>query len=171
MEILRRLQSKLSLNKSNNNLKSTETTENTENTETNTPYNPSPTRTIADEIKHIALRAVIFDIIAYLLSTLWLGLNLRFALGLAIGTAVLLINLFILRNSIQRAVMFGTKRAKKIMFAGYMVRMLLFSVAFYVSLVTFFVNSVAVTLPQFYPKIMYAVGATLAEIKLKFKKL
>jgi hypothetical protein len=156
------------LNKSNNNLKSTE---NLENNKTNSPYNPSPERTIADEIKHIALRAVIFDIVAYLLSTLWLGLNLRFALGLAIGTAVLLINLFILRNSIQRAVMFGTKRAKKIMFAGYMVRMLLFSVAFYVSLVTFLVNSVAVTLPQFYPKIMYAVGAFLEEIKIKLKKM
>lgn len=110
-----------------------------------------------DELRKLIKSAIILDIVAYLISTLYLGFTLEFFYGLLLGTAAYITTLLSLRDSILRMSVRGTKKARQIMAAGYSLRVLISSAAVYLGLTLPFLNVVAVILPLFYTKItMYS---------------
>lgn len=107
-----------------------------------------------EELRKLIKYAVILDIIAYFVSTLYLGFTLEFFYSLAVGTAAYIATLFSLRDSILRMSVRGTKNARRIMAVGYSLRMLIVSAAIFLGLTMPFLNIVGVVLPLFYTKII-----------------
>ena len=108
-------------------------------------------------------RAVFLNIAAYLVSVTVLGVTLRFALGLLLGTAVLFCTLLLLRLSVLRmeddARRFGvTSQRRYLLF--YALRLLVFAAAFALALVfRKRISPAAVVLPMLYPRLIYTAGA------------
>lgn len=111
------------------------------------------------EIRMLAIRAALLDLSAYLISTFFYGFTLRFALGLLLGTAVMVCNLLLLQRGLSRVV-YEAKREGKADIAlhtrYYIYRLAVFSAAFALSLLLPTVFSpIAAVIPVFYPKLIY----------------
>lgn len=108
-------------------------------------------------------RAVFLNIAAYLISIIVLGVTLRFALGLLLGTAVLFCTLLLLLLSVLRmeddAKRYGlTSQRRYLLF--YALRLLVFAAAFALALVfRTWIAPAAVCLPMLYPRLIYTAGA------------
>lgn len=110
------------------------------------------------ELKVILIRSVFLDIAAYLISTFFVGFTLQIAAGLFLGTAGMLLNLFLLNKSVYSAVRSGGAGGR--MFAGYMIRLSIVAVIFIVASFVSLKFTAAALIPYFYPKLIYA-GKTL----------
>lgn len=108
-------------------------------------------------------RAVFLDIAAYLLSILYLGVTLRFAIGLLIGTAVLFGSLLLLRQSVRRveddAKRYGMTSQRRYQ-VSYAIRLLIFAIGFGAAVVfRTEISPLAVVIPMLYPRLIYTAGA------------
>ena len=118
---------------------------------------------IRQELTMLMKRAVFLDIAAYLLSILFLGVTLRFALGLVIGTAVLFGSLLLLRQSVRRveddAKRYGATSQRRYQ-VSYAIRLLIFAVGFGAAVVfRTEISPLAVVIPMLYPRLIYTTGA------------
>ena len=118
---------------------------------------------LKSEITALMIRALFLDAAAYLVSTAFYGLNLPFAAGLALGTAVLLCSLFLLAASVLKterdALRAGvtSPRRHRIFYA---LRLLLFALAFAAALLLpQRIHPAAVCIPMLYPRLIYTAGA------------
>ncbi|MBQ8922079.1 MAG: ATP synthase subunit I [Oscillospiraceae bacterium] len=115
------------------------------------------------ELKMLAKRSVFLNLAAYLVSVIVLGVTLSFALGLLLGTAVLIGTLLLMRYSLLR--MAGeakrtgvTSRRRWQLF--YALRLLLFGAAFAAALLLRrYLSPVGVAVPMLYPRLIYTAGA------------
>ena len=109
------------------------------------------------EFKFILIRSVFIDISVYLISVFFMGFTLSMALGLALGTAVLAVNLIILWHSIRNCLDFkgGPKMRSVKAFSFYVLRLLIFGAAAVASFRLELFSSVGTILPVFYPKLIY----------------
>lgn len=118
---------------------------------------------LRQEILDIFKRAVFLDIAAYLISVIVLGATLSFALGLLLGTAVLLVTLFLLKISVERMAADAkrsgvTSQRRYLLF--YAMRLGVFAVAFGAAVILRkYVSPVAVAVPMLYPRLIYTLGA------------
>lgn len=118
---------------------------------------------LRQEILDIFKRAVFLDIAAYLISVIVLGATLSFALGLLLGTAVLLATLLLLKISVERMAADAkrsgvTSQRRYLLF--YAMRLGVFAVAFGAAVILRkYVSPVAVAVPMLYPRLIYTLGA------------
>ena len=122
-----------------------------------------PSDSPAREIRALMKRAVFLDIAAYLISVMFLGVTLSFALGLLLGTAVLLISLLLLRISVLRmeedARRYGTSSQRRHLLF-YAARLGVFALGFGAALLLRGrISPVAAVIPMLYPRIVYTAGA------------
>lgn len=133
-----------------------------------------PSDVLRQEIRSLAKRSVFLDIAAYLISTPFLGVTLSFALGLLLGTAVLLVTLMLLKISVERmaedAKRSGvTSQRRYLLF--YVARLAIFGVAFGAALLLQqYLSPVAVVIPMLYPRLIYTAGAVFSGSKSPQKK-
>lgn len=122
-----------------------------------------PKNQLRQEIIDILRRAVFLDIAAYLISVIVLGATLSFALGLLLGTAVLLATLFLLKISVERMAADAkrsgvTSQRRYLLF--YAMRLGVFAVAFGAAVILRnYISPVAVAIPMLYPRLIYTLGA------------
>lgn len=113
------------------------------------------------ELKMLGIRAMLLNLAAYLISTFFFGFTLRFALGLMLGTAVMIVNLLILQKGISR-IAYDAKRDEKANIAlhtrYYLYRLGVFAAAFsFALLLPEFCSPIAAAIPVFYPKLIYTM--------------
>lgn len=117
------------------------------------------------EIRGILKRAVFLDIAAYLISVTVCGATLSFALGLLLGTAVLLATLLLLKISVERmaadAKRSGVTSQRRYLLY-YAMRLGVFGAAFGAAVILRkYISPVAVAVPMLYPRLIYTAGALL----------
>lgn len=122
-----------------------------------------PSDVLRQEIRSLAKRALFLDLAAYLVSVPVIGATLSFALGLVLGTAVLIVSLVLLKISVTRmaedAKRSGvTSQRRYLLF--YALRLAVFGIAFGAAVVLRQrIHPVAVVLPMLYPRLIYTTGA------------
>ncbi|MBR4200390.1 MAG: ATP synthase subunit I [Oscillospiraceae bacterium] len=125
-----------------------------------------PSDILRQEIRSLAKRAVLLDLAAYLISIIVIGATVPFALGLLLGTAVLLVTLLLLKISVTRmaedAKRTGvTSQRRYLLF--YALRLAVFGLAFGASLLLRrYLHPVAVAVPMLYPRLIYTAGAIVS---------
>ena len=109
-----------------------------------------------NELKFILLWTLSLDLIAYGISVLFIGINIRFLIGLALGSTALFINLWHLNRSVSRIAVSGG-RGRNPMMGGYLFRSLIACIAVIISFRFDWINTVGAVLPFFYPKVIYTL--------------
>ncbi|MDD6345797.1 MAG: hypothetical protein PUA51_06240 [Oscillospiraceae bacterium] len=108
------------------------------------------------ELKFILLWSLSLDLIAYGISVLFIGINICFLTGLAVGNTALFVNLWLLNRSVSRIAASGG-RGKNPMMGGYLLRSLIACTAVVISFRFDWINTVGAVLPLFYPKVIYTL--------------
>lgn len=123
------------------------------------------------EWKMLLLWGILLDAAAYFISTFFYGFTLRFALGLLIGTAVMLINLRILQFGLTLVLSEAKRTGKanmKLHNKYYVIRQLVFCIGF--GLALFFsdaVSPIAAAIPVCYPKLIYTAQGIFCKSKIQ----
>lgn len=119
------------------------------------------------DLLHMAKWAAILDVAAYGISILFLGLTLPFALGLILGTAAMLLSMWLLSRTVlkiaERAKQTGTHDRRYL--ASYISRLLIIGIAFAIAYRYRPIAALGAAIPLLYPRIIYTVGALLPEKK------
>lgn len=115
---------------------------------------------LSKELKAIGLRSVFLNISACIIFFIITGVNISVPIGLLLGTVLMFVYLILLYKSIEVSLS-GRREAyaKLKMNIGYFLRLAVIGLFFFASLRTEYINSVAVLIPIFYPKIIYVGGA------------
>ncbi len=108
------------------------------------------------EIKFFLIRALFFNISAYLISVFFIGFTLPMALGLILGTFGITLNLILLNRSVRNIINGGGYKAQSKMFSSYVIRLGIIGVIITVSFFIPFINTVGTIIPYFYTKFVYA---------------
>lgn len=121
------------------------------------------------ELKMLGSRSLLLNVAAYGISAFLDGFTLRFALGLLLGTAVMLCNLLLLHRSLRQTI-YEAKRTGKanaaLQLRGYLLRMALFALSFAAALgFPHVLSPLAVALPPLYPKLLYTAAAVCSKSK------
>lgn len=122
-----------------------------------------PSDILRQEIRGIAKRAAFLDIAAYLISVIVCGATVSFAVGLLLGTAVLLGTLLLLKISVERmaadAKRSGVTSQRRYLLY-YAMRLGVFAAAFGTAVILrSYISPVAVAVPMLYPRLIYTAGA------------
>lgn len=119
---------------------------------------------LKSELKKIGIRSVFLNISVCIIFFLITGIDISVPIGLIIGTGVMFVYLLQLYKSIDISVSGSEKSAKLKMGIGYILRLLIIGIPFVLSAKTDYINSVAILIPIFYPKLIY-VGEALFKRK------
>lgn len=112
------------------------------------------------ELLFTGIRSVFLDIAAFLVSFIICGFSMKVITGLVLGTAVMLIYLVMLYQSLKISLNAKeTKSAKAAMMTGYLLRVLLICIFITISFRFDFISPWSAVLPVFYPKIIHVGGA------------
>lgn len=115
------------------------------------------------DLLHMTKWAVILDIAAYGISIAFLGLTLPIAMGLLLGTAAMLLSMWLLSRTALKiaecAKQTGTHDKRYLV--SYSVRLLIVGVAFAIAYRFRPIAGLGVAIPLMYPRIIYTVGALL----------
>lgn len=103
------------------------------------------------ELQIAGISTIILDLIFWIVSLFFMGFSLPVIIGFLLGSAGMMGNLLLLRNSILNAVYHGKTKDVK----GYLFRVLIASVVIALGLMTDFVNVISAVLPFLYPKIIF----------------
>ena len=127
-----------------------------------------PVETLRLEFRRLGIRFCFLNLAAYLISVIVLGVTLRFALGLLLGTAVLIISLHLLRISVLRiskdARRSGVTDSRRFLLF-YAFRLAVFGIAFSLSLLfPQRLHPVGVAVPMAYPRLIYTADALWAHL-------
>ena len=121
------------------------------------------TEALRAELRRMLLWSAVLDAAAYLISMLWLRVTAAFALGLLLGTVLLIGMLILLHISIVRmaedAKRTGvTSQRRYVLF--YALRLAVFAVGFGTALVLRqYISPIGTAIPMLYPRIVYTAGA------------
>ena len=107
--------------------------------------------TLHHELRFAAIGTLVLDVLVWLLSLLFTGLNLAVVLGLLLGSAGLLCNLLLLRRTVRNAVYHGKTRD----FGGYLLRCLIASAVIATGMLFSQINALCAILPFLYPKVIF----------------
>ncbi|MBR6762107.1 MAG: hypothetical protein IKM30_08770 [Oscillospiraceae bacterium] len=125
------------------------------------------------ERKRLLRIALLLDAAAYGISIPFLGITVSFAMGLLLGTVVLWCYLLLLAKSIlvmaQQAKQTGTANPKRHM-RYYVLRLLIFAVAFAAALLLWWIHPVGLVIPMLYPRLIYTGSALLGQTADLIKK-
>ena len=122
-----------------------------------------PAELLKKELIMLLKRTVWLDIAAYLISILFIGVTLQFALGLLLGSAVLFITLLLIQVSVRRMAADAkrsgvTSQRRYLLF--YALRLFVFAAAFAASLLLpERISPVGTVIPMLYPRLIYTAGA------------
>ncbi len=105
------------------------------------------------EIRFAAIGTALLDVLLWLCSLPLTGIGIAVPLGLAIGSAGMLLNLLLLRRSILRAVNGGNSRD----FGGYLLRCVIACAVMASGMMLECVSALAVILPFLYPKLLFGI--------------
>lgn len=127
---------------------------------------------IKKEILMLLPRVAILDGLVYICSLFFMGLNLSMALGLLLGSGVMLLDFALLgmasEESLRRGLLFynarepgkAIKKSKFHMVSNYIVRYLFMGLAIFLAFrFSFLFNLIGVVLPLFFPKVIYILQA------------
>ena len=105
------------------------------------------------ELRFAAIWIIILDMIFWL-GSLWLaGFTISVPLGLLLGSAGMMGNLLLLRNTVLNAVYHGKTKDIK----GYLFRILIASAVIFTGLVSEHVHLIAAVVPFLYPKLIFGI--------------
>ena len=107
------------------------------------------------ELRFAAVFTVLLDVALWVVSGLIAGWTVSVPLGLALGSAGMLVNMLLLRRTVQGAVYRG--RTKTL--GSYLVRMLIASGVITAGLLLDQVSAPAAVIPFLYPKLIFGVLA------------
>lgn len=110
---------------------------------------------LSREIRLAVWMSIALDVLIWLVSLAFTGLEPGVPLGLLCGTAAMLCNLLLLRRMVCMAVYSGRTRS----FGSYLLRCLIASAAIAAGLIFDTINAFAVILPFLYQRIILAVLA------------
>lgn len=116
---------------------------------------------INKELSFLLPRAIVLDVIIFLITLPFYKLSAEIPLGLALGTLVMAVNFILLGFSSERAVERSISSAKRYMFLFYIIRFAIMGCLFAVSVMSPYINVVAAAIPQLYPKISYTLEAAV----------
>ncbi len=116
---------------------------------------------VKEELKKVAFRSIFLNIAVFLISIVFIGLNLSVLIGLLLGTSVMLLNMLLLGMFIERVLAGSKTKAKFTMTTGYLFRLLIVGILFFASIKFDFIHPVGAMIPLFYPKVIYTGGAIL----------
>ena len=117
------------------------------------------------ELSFLLPRAIVLDIIIFLISLPVYKLSSEIPLGLALGTLVMTVNFIILGCSSERAVERTVASAKRYMLLFYIVRFTIMGCLFAFCVRHPCANVVAAAIPQLYPRIFYTLDAAVKKRK------
>jgi uncharacterized membrane protein len=120
---------------------------------------------VRNELRILLPRAAAIDIVIVLATLPIYGLGCEIPLGLLLGTAAMTVNITLLGYASEHCVERPLKQAKRYMFSFYLLRMVILGTAIVMGFKLSFLNSVAVCLPLFYPKVIYTVRAIVRRNK------
>ena len=116
---------------------------------------------IIRELKFLLPRALIFDIIIYIITLPVYKFGLEIPLGLLSGTVVMALNFIILGKSSEYAVEKPVGSAKRLMFGSYMLRLFIVGLLFFAAVKLPRIDLIAAALQQLYPKMAYTLDAVI----------
>lgn len=127
-------------------------------------------RMVRDELKGILPYVLAIDAVAYLVSFIFLGVNYEMALGLILGSILLLVNMALLGGHSEQAINIyrltgDVSRAKRKMAMSYAIRSVILAAALFCSLKLDFLNTVGVMIPFLYPKPVYMIKTFISDKK------
>ena len=103
------------------------------------------------ELRFAAVCTLILDVVVWIVTVPFIGLLLRIPLGLLLGSAGMLLNLLLLRHTVQNAVYHGKTRD----ITGYLIRLLIASAIIVLGLKLPQISAPAAVLPFLYPKVIF----------------
>ncbi len=120
---------------------------------------------INKELGFLLPRTLVFDCVLFIVSLPFYGPDIAVILGLAAGSFIMLLNFVILGAASQRAVERPVGSAKRYMFGSYLLRFGIVSLLFIAGIKLPFINLLAASIPQLYPKFFYTLNAALIKKK------
>lgn len=121
---------------------------------------------VSGQLDFLLPYSLIADAVIFLASLPLYGFGTEVPLGLLLGTAAMAVNITLLGCSSERAVEKSSKKAaKRYMFFFYLVRMTIMGAAMVLGFTSPAINSAAVCLPLFYPKVIYTVYGVITARK------
>lgn len=125
---------------------------------------------IKNELKFIVLCVFIADIAVYLLSFIFKGVTLSMLLGLLLGSAALILNLYVLGSDVELALKRfaldkNEKRAKNKMATSYILRSLIVATVIFLSLISDLFDTIGVVIPFLYVKPIYMIKSSISHKK------
>lgn len=117
--------------------------------------------TLHKELRFAAVCTLALDVLVWLGSLLFIGIGFAVPLGLLLGSAAMLCNLWLLSRSIRNAVYHGRTRD----FGGYLLRCGISCGVIAIGMAVGQACALAVILPFLYPKIIFGLLCTKKEKK------
>lgn len=119
------------------------------------------------DLLHMIKWSLILDIVAYGISVAVLGLELPFAVGLALGTAAMLFSMWLLSRTALKIAEYAkqTGTHNKRYLASYCLRLIIIGIAFTAAYRYRPIAGLGAAIPLLYPRIIYTVGALLPASK------
>lgn len=108
-----------------------------------------------EELKRLAPGTLGLNLVLLLLVSAVNGFSLAFALGLLVGTALLAADLFLLSRIITGAMGKSVRAAQVQVVSGYLLRLLLIGIVFYLAVQCPLLSHYGVVIPLLYPRLIY----------------
>lgn len=121
---------------------------------------------LKQEIAFVSKGAVCLNAAAYCISIAFFGVTLSFAVGLFLGTAVLILRLHLLYRSVwcaAKQTLQGDMYNRKRHMAYYLLRMLVFAAAFGAAYLLAPIAALGTAIPTLYPRLLYTVGSLFSD--------
>ncbi len=111
---------------------------------------------LSQEIKYLAKRMIILNVVAYFISLIW-GFNLAMLISFVVGLGFSFLNSYFLAVTIEHSVLKDAKKAKNKMLMSYIVRYIVLAILFCIFSSIDIYSLFGLTIPLFYPKIIYTI--------------
>ncbi len=123
-------------------------------------------KALQKELRFAAVSTLVLDILVWLVLLPFYGIGLEVPLGLLCGSAGMLLNLWLLRRSIEKAVQLGKTQD----IAGYLLRCIVSCTVMALGMMVDGISAFAAVLPFLYPKAIFGVSVWLEQRKSRKQK-
>ena len=111
--------------------------------------------TLNNEIKNLIIGISVLCGISFAVSLFW-GFRLDYLFGTIIGLLFSCLNMSYLAYTVTRSAGMSQQKAKRYLSTNYFFRYLVFGIIFAISVYSKYINTIAVTLPLFFPRLVLA---------------
>jgi len=108
------------------------------------------------EVKNLVIYMAFLNSAIFILSLFW-GFNIYLFLGLIAGLLFSCFNMIYLGYSINKSIEKSPEKAKRYLFINYILRYFVFCILFAISAKINLMCAIGLTIPLFYPKIIYLI--------------